>query len=115
MDIVDSGSTGEHMAEILGVFGPATFVILVVAVVGLVPVVLYRDSTANWFLYAYGFLFVAAFATNFENLLLPDLLNYTEHFVGNLGAGLAFAVAAYVYRKENIEGDDEAPAGPEGG
>jgi len=98
------------MSEIFGVFGAASFVILIVAVVGLVPVVLYRKETANWFIYAYGFLFVAAFATNFENLLLPDLLNYTEHFVGNLGAGLAFAVAAYTYRKNHIEGDGESEA-----
>jgi hypothetical protein len=98
------------MAEVFGVFGAATFVVLIVAVIGVVPVVLYREKTANWFLYAYGFLLVAAFATNFENLLLPDLLNYTEHFVGNLGAGLAFAVAAYTYRKNNIEGGDESEA-----
>lgn len=103
------------MSQVFGVFGAASLVILVVAVVGLVPVVLYRETTANWFLYAYGFLFVAAFATNFEDVLLPDLLNYTEHFVGNLGAGLAFAVAAYTYRKERIESDGESPAKPEGG
>lgn len=102
------------MAEVFGVFGAATFVILVVAIVGLVPVVLYRDTTANWFLYAYGFLFVAAFTTNFENLLLPDLLNFTEHYVGNLGAGIAFAVAAYTYRKNRIGGDEETVTDPEG-
>lgn len=95
------------MVGLIETFGAATFVILVVAVIGLVPVVLYRERTANWFLYAYGFLFVAAFATNFESLLLPDLLNYTEHYVGNLGAGLAFAVAAYVYRKREIEDAEE--------
>jgi hypothetical protein len=103
------------MSQVFGVFGAASLVILVVAVVGLIPVVLYRKTTANWFLYAYGFLFVAAFATNFENLLLPDLLNYTEHFVGNLGAGIAFAVAAYVYRKNRIVTDGETGADPEGG
>jgi len=103
------------MSEIFGVFGAATFVILVVAVVGLVPVVLYRERTPNWFLVAYGFLFVAAFATNFENLLLGDLLNLTEHYVGNLGAGLAFAVAAYTYRKRRIEGDDETESGSDPG
>lgn len=100
------------MAEVFGVFGAASFVILVVAAVGAVPVFLYRKQTANWFLLAYGFLFVAAFATNFEDLLLPNLLNLAEHYVGNLGAGLAFAVAAYTYRKRRIEGDDEADSAP---
>jgi len=99
------------MTEIFGVFGPATFVILIVAIVGLVPVVIYRNRTDNWFLVAYGFLFVAAVATNFENLLLGNLLNLTEHFIGNLGAGLAFAVAAYVYRKNRIKGDAETGPG----
>jgi hypothetical protein len=103
------------MSQVFSVFGAATFVILVVAIIGLVPVVLYRETTANWFLYAYGFLVVAAFATNFENVLLPDLLNYTEHFVGNLGAGIAFAVAAYMYRKNQIVSDGETGADPEGG
>jgi hypothetical protein len=105
---------GTHMAGVFGVFGAASFVILVVAVVGLVPVALYRERTPNWFLLAYGFLLVAAFATNFEDLLLPDLLNLVEHYVGNLGAGVAFAAAAYLYRKNRIEGDDASP-NPEGG
>lgn len=101
------------MAEIFGVFGAATFVVLIVAVIGLVPAVIYRKSTDKWFLIAYGFLVVAAFATNFENLFLPQVLNLTEHFVGNLGAGVAFAVAAYVYRKNRIEGDDESIPEPD--
>lgn len=98
------------MAEIFGVFGAQTFVVLIIAVIGLVPLLLYRTETPTWFMIAYGFLFVAAFATNFENLLLPDVLNLTEHYVGNLGAGLAFAVAAYTYRKRHITSAAEAEA-----
>lgn len=108
------------MAEIFGVFGPQAFVVLVVALIGLVPVALYFEKTSRWFILPYVFLFVAAFATNFENLLLPDLLNLTEHFVGNLGAGIAFALAAYMYRKQSITGpagethtDGEATREPE--
>jgi VanZ family protein len=93
---------------IFGVFGAQSLIILIVAVIGLVPVVLYYEKTPTWFVAAYGFLFVAAFATNFENALLPNVLNLTEHFVGNLGAGLAFAGAAYTYRKREIEGDGPA-------
>lgn len=91
------------MATIFGI-GPPTLVILIVAIVAAVPVVLYYDKTYRWFVYAYGFLFVAAFATNFENLFLPDVLNLVEHTVGNLGAAIAFAVAAYKYRTEHITG-----------
>lgn len=94
------------MTQIFGVFGAQAFVVLVVAVIGLVPVVLYRHKTPRWFLVPYAFLFVAAFATNFENLLLPNALNFTEHLVGNMAAGLAFAAAAYVHRRRSILGDD---------
>lgn len=97
---------------VFGVFGPQAFVVLIVAVIGLAPVVLYYSDTYRWFVYAYGFLFAAAFATNFENLFLPDLLNYTEHIVGNMGAGLAFAVAAYMYRKDEIVNETD-PQGVE--
>jgi hypothetical protein len=91
---------------VFGTFGAQTLVVLIIALVGLVPVVLYRQETPRWFIVAYGFLFVAAFATNFENLFLPTVLNLTEHFVGNLGAGVAFAVAAYVYRRDRINDAD---------
>jgi len=94
------------LSTVFGTFGAQTLVVLIVALVGLVPVVLYRQETPRWFVVAYGFLFVAAFATNFENLFLPTVLNLTEHFVGNLGAGVAFAVAAYVYRQDHIDGTD---------
>ncbi|AZH23892.1 hypothetical protein [Haloplanus aerogenes] len=101
------------MATVFGVFGAQSLVVLIVAVVGLIPVVLYYQKTPRWFVAAYGFLFVAAFATNFEDLFLPTALNLVEHFIGNLGAGIAFAVAAYAYRKKHIEGDDDVAAAPE--
>lgn len=96
------------MAEVFGVFGAQAFVVLVVAVLGLVPVVLYFEKTPRLFLIPFAFLFVGAFTTNFENVLLPDVLNLVEHTVGNLGAGLAMAAAAYLYRKRTItaESDD---------
>lgn len=90
------------MSEIFGVFGAQSFVVLIVAVVALVPVVLYYQETFNWFIVAYAFLFVAAFATNFENVFLPEIMNLVEHSLGNLAAGFAFAIAAYLYRKRNI-------------
>ncbi|MGM0606615.1 MAG: hypothetical protein ACQETB_13215 [Halobacteriota archaeon] len=96
------------MTAIFGVFGPQAFVVLIVAVIGLIPVALYRNRTPRLFLAPFVFLFVAAFATNFENAFLPDVLNFTEHLVGNMGAGIAFAVAAYVYRRNSITANDES-------
>jgi len=95
----------QTLSTVFETFGAQTIVVLIIALIGLVPVVLYRQKTPRWFVLAYGFLFVAAFATNFENVLLPTALNLTEHFVGNLGAGVAFAVAAYTYRRKNIDTD----------
>ncbi|MFB6255957.1 MAG: hypothetical protein ABEH58_04390 [Haloplanus sp.] len=94
------------MATVFGVFDAASFVILVVAVLGTIPVALYRRKTPNWFIIAYGCLFVAAFATNFEDVFLGTLLNGVEHVVGNLGAGVAFVIAAYQYRKHRIKGTE---------
>ena len=95
------------MTTVFGVFGPQAFVVLIVAVIGVIPVMLYYERTPRWFLVPYGFLFVAAFATNFENAFLPNLLNFTEHLVGNMGAGIAFALAAYMYRQQSITAEDD--------
>jgi hypothetical protein len=46
---------------------------------------------------------VAAFATNVEDLFLPAVLNLVEHLVGSLGAGIAFATAAYMSRERQIQ------------
>lgn len=94
------------MATIFGL-DPSSSVILAVAVIGIVPVVLYYKKTYRWFVYAYACMVVAAFATNFESLFLPNVLNLTEHVVGNLGTGIALALAAYLYRKEHILTDAE--------
>ncbi|WP_198530008.1 hypothetical protein [Halorubrum aethiopicum] len=100
------------MATVFGAIGAQTFVVLVIAAIGVVPVVLYRRETPTVFLVPYAFLVVAAFATNVENLVAPDLLNLAEHYVGNLGAGVSFAAAAYLYRRRTIvaDGDDAAGA-----
>lgn len=94
------------MATVFGFFGAASFVILVVAVLGIIPVALYHQRTPKWFIIAYGCLFIAAFATNFEDVFLPEILNAIEHVIGNLGAGVALAVAAYLYRENRIKGDE---------
>jgi hypothetical protein len=101
------------MATILG-FGAESFVVLIMAVIGLGPVLYYFEKTPIWFTAAYGFLFVAAFATSVEELFLPDVLNLIEHYVGNLGAGVAFAIAAYTYRKQHITAEEAVEPTGEG-
>lgn len=96
---------GDTMADVFGIFDPQALVVLVVALIGVIPAVLYRNKVDDWFLYTYGFLFVAALATNLEYLLLPEMLNVMEHVVGNMGAGIAFAASAYLYRQRNIVGE----------
>lgn len=98
---------------IFGVFGAQTIVVLIVAIIGLIPIGLYHEKVSRWFLVAFAFLFSAAFATNFENLFLPELLNFSEHLVGNMGAGIAFAVAAYMYRRQSINTDNESQTAEE--
>lgn len=97
------------MASVFGVFGPQDFVVLVVAIIGLIPVFVYYEKTPNLFVVPYACLFVAAVATNLEELFFPTLLNLVEHSVGNMGAGVTFAVAAYLYRERRID------TGPEEG
>ena len=101
------------MADVFGLFDPQALVVLMVALIGAVPVALYYEKTDKWFVAAYGFLLFAAVVTNLENVLLGDVLNFLEHSVGNLGAGVAFAVAAYRYRIRRVAGqaDPEASAG----
>lgn len=96
----------------LGSLNPQELVVLIVALGGLVPVVLYLQETSPWFVIAYGFLVVGAITTNVENLLWHDLFNFIEHAVGNMGAGIAFAIAAYKQRqkfKETAASDATVP------
>lgn len=82
----------------LSLLQPQEVVVLIVAVGGLLPIILYYRWATRWVLIAYAFLLIGALATNIENLFWHDQINRIEHFVGNLGAGIAFAVAAYAYR-----------------
>lgn len=102
------------MTQVFGAFGPQAFVVLIVGIIGLVPVALYYSQIPSVIALPYAFLMAAAIATNIENVVLPDVLNLTEHYVGNLGAGVSFAVAAYLYRQRYIldDGDDRAAESP---
>lgn len=54
-------------------------------------------------------LIVGAISTNLEALILGNLLSVIEHGVGIMGAGLAFAAAAYLRRKNVLEGGEVTP------
>lgn len=87
---------------------PQEVVILIVATGGLIPILMYHRWATHWVLIAYGFLLIGAIATNIENLFWHDQINRIEHFVGNLGAGVAFAMVAYAYRVSLTEDDSSA-------
>ncbi|KDE58445.2 hypothetical protein EL22_04730 [Halostagnicola sp. A56] len=91
------------MTNVLGVSDPQTFIVLVIALIGVIPVIIYRNQTSQWFVLCYCCLFIGAIATNFENVVFGTLLNFVEHIFGNMGAGIAFAVAAYLYRQHSID------------
>lgn len=83
----------------LTLLDPQELVILLVAVGGLVPLAIYYRVLPRLIVLPYAFLVIGAVMTNAERLFFPDLLNAIEHSVGNLGAGIAFAVLAYAYRR----------------
>lgn len=95
----------------LGALDPSELVILLVALVGVLPIVTYYSEETRLLVVAYGFLLFGAFATNAENLFLPDLLNLGEHVIGILGAGVMFAVAAYSRRKSVVTSGDAGTVG----
>ena len=95
-----------HNVLSLAVLNPQELVVLIIALGGLIPLVLYFRQTSRWFVLAYGFLLVGAITTNVENLLWHDVFNFIEHSIGNMGAGVAFAIAAYAHRRKLTESAD---------
>lgn len=85
---------------------PKELVLILVALVGVVPVLLLRSSQSKWFMGGYLLLCAGALATNLEALALSDLLNVVEHGAGIAGAGVVFFVAAYK-RSLVAEGTEE--------
>ncbi|MFC7072598.1 hypothetical protein ACFQJ7_17300 [Halovenus rubra] len=94
------------MAEI-GPFAVLEFVGMVVSVLGLVPVLSQYKEDTKWFTAGYLLLVVGILATNVEGVVLPVVLNMTEHVVGIGFAGVVFLYAAYQRRQRivNQHGD----------
>jgi hypothetical protein len=87
----------------IGPFGTLEVVGLLVAVIGLIPVLSqYREET-RWFTVGYVLLVVGMVATNLEAVVLGDVLNFVEHGVGIGVAGLTFFLAAYLRRENRIK------------
>lgn len=96
----------------LAAFDPHKAVLPIIAVIGLIPVLLYYRRSSRLFVLGYILLILATVVTNVENLFLGTVLNYTEHYLGLMGSGLAFLFAAYVRRKQ-VLADDASGADPE--
>ena len=100
------------MPDLLTVLDTKELVLVVIAVLGLAPVLVSYREQSRWFAVGYGLLVVGAVATNVEALVFGDLLNVVEHGVGLMGAGITFFVAAYLRRRAVVgERDDEAGPG----
>lgn len=85
---------------------PQELVVLMVALGGLIPICLYYGRVAIGLLAIYAFLVIGAVTTNLENLFWHDGLNFIEHSIGNLGAGVGFGLFAYWYRDRHHDEQD---------
>lgn len=83
----------------LSALDPIEIAALLVVLCGIVPLTVHYRRRSKWFVLAYGFIVVGAVATNLEALFLEEFFNIVEHGVGLMGAGVAFAAAAYVRRR----------------
>ncbi|AAG19984.1 MULTISPECIES: hypothetical protein [Halobacterium] len=92
----------------IGAFGVLEVVGLIVAVLGLFPVVSQYKESTKLFTVGYLLLVVGMVATNLEAVVLPVVLNATEHVVGIGLAGVTFLFAAYQRRQGMTATEDTA-------
>ena len=80
---------------------PKELVLVVIAVVGLLPILLLRTSRSKLFTGGYLLLCLGVLATNVESLALGGLFNAVEH--GSIAAaGGVFFAAAYLRRQRTL-------------
>ncbi|WP_049916889.1 hypothetical protein [Halogeometricum pallidum] len=82
------------MSAELTALDPKELVLILVALVGVVPVLLLRSSQSKWFMGGYLLLCAGALATNLEALAFGDLFNAVEHGAGIAASGIVFFIAA---------------------
>lgn len=87
----------------IGAFGVLEVVGLIVAVLGLLPVLSQYKAETKWFTAGYLLLVAGMVATNVEAVVLPVVLNFTEHVVGIGLAGVTFLFAAYQRRQDIVK------------
>ncbi|MYL18130.1 hypothetical protein GLW30_13595 [Halorubrum terrestre] len=97
--VIIAGFTMSDMAGI-GPFSVLELVGLTVSLLGLFPVLRQHRPDTKWFTVGYLLLVAGMVATNLEAVVLPMVLNFTEHVVGIGLAGLVFLFAAYDRRSE---------------
>ncbi|WP_313694929.1 hypothetical protein [Halorarum halobium] len=110
------------MAIDLAALDAKELVLVIVALLGLIPVLTQRTEGSRLFAFGYVFLFFGAVFTNLEHLVLPGILGLLEHVVGMAFAGVLFLYAAYSRRQlilnggelGEVEDDAEAGAGESG-
>ena len=95
------------MALDLAVLDAKELVLVVVALLGIVPVISQRSERSRLFTVGYVLLLFGALATNLEALVLGEVLGLLEHAVGIGAAGIVFLYAAYRRRQQLLLGEDE--------
>jgi lipoprotein signal peptidase len=94
--------------SLLSAVDPLALSALIVALLGVVPLVVHYRRRSKWFVVAYGFIVVGAVSTNAEDFLLGGAFNFLEHGVGLMAASIAFALAAYHRRNDVLLAGDAA-------
>jgi hypothetical protein len=95
------------MASELAALDPKELVLVVIALLGLIPVLKLNTARSKLFTGGYLLLCLGAVATNLEALVLGDVLNGVEHVAGLLGSGVVFFAAAYARRRTIVSGDED--------
>ncbi|ESP88076.1 hypothetical protein [Candidatus Halobonum tyrrellensis] len=98
------------MALDLAALDAKELVLVVVALLGLIPVVTQRTERSGLFTLGYVLLFFGAVATNVEHVVLGGVFGFLEHAVGIGAAGAVFLLAAYRRRQRILAGDERAVA-----
>ncbi|MDS0297150.1 hypothetical protein NDI76_00150 [Halogeometricum sp. S1BR25-6] len=94
------------MAAELTALDPKELVLILIALVGIVPVLLLRSSQSKWFMGGYLLLCAGALATNLEALALSGLFNVVEHGAGIAASGIVFFIAARKRSQVLAEGEE---------
>jgi hypothetical protein len=86
------------MVELMPGIEPDEVIVLLIILAGYIPVIVSytRSKGTRWLFLGYTALLVGAAATVIEGRIYPATLNYIEHIVGVMGAGILFLVCTYL-------------------